>query len=245
LLGFGTWQLEGAGGYEATRAALDIGYRHIDTATGYANEDRVGAALRDSGIDRSEVFVTTKCPPERAGHERQTLEESLSALGVDFVDLWLVHWPPDGQARPATWRQFIEAREAGKARSIGVSNYSIAQIDELIEATGQSPAVNQIPWSPFLYDPATAAALGERGVVLEGYSPLKRSNLGHPLLGELAHAYGKTPAQIVLRWHLDHGFVVIPKSARRERIQENFDVGGFALTKEDVARLDQVKGGGR
>jgi diketogulonate reductase-like aldo/keto reductase len=244
LLGFGTWQLEGTEAYEGTRAALEIGYRHIDTATGYSNEDRVGAALADSGIERDEVFVTTKCPPERAGHELETLDESLAALGVDFVDLWLVHWPPNGQARPTTWRQFISARDAGKARSIGVSNYSITQINELLEATGQCPSVNQIPWSPFLYDAATAAALSERGVVLEGYSPLKRSNLAHPLLGELARAYGKTPAQIVLRWHLEHGFVVIPKSSRRERIQENFELG-FELTPEDVARLDTLKGSGR
>lgn len=153
LLGFGTWQLEGTEAYEGTRAALEVGYRHIDTATGYSNEARVGAALRDSGIERGEVFVTTKCPPERAGHELRTLDESLRALDVDFVDLWLVHWPPKGQARPATWRAFIEARDAGKARAIGVSNYSVAQIDELIEATGQAPSVNQIPWSPFLYDP--------------------------------------------------------------------------------------------
>jgi diketogulonate reductase-like aldo/keto reductase len=242
LLGFGTWQLEGAEAYEAVRTALDMGYRHIDTATGYSNEDRVGAALRDSGVDRSEVFVTTKCPPERAGQEAKTLEESLRALGVDFIDLWLVHWPPNGQARPATWRQFIAAADDGKARSIGVSNYSVAQVDELIEATGQAPAVNQIPWSPFLYDPATAEAHRARGIVLEGYSPLKRSNLGHPVLVELARSYGKTPAQIVLRWHLEHGFVVIPKSARRERIQENFDVGGFQLAPPDVARIDQLKG---
>jgi diketogulonate reductase-like aldo/keto reductase len=244
LLGFGTWQLEGTEAYEGTRAALEIGYRHIDTATGYSNEDRVGAALRDSGIERGEVFVTTKCPPERAGQELKTLDESLRALGVDFVDLWLVHWPPNGQARPATWRQFIEARDAGKVRSIGVSNYSIAQIDELIEATGEGPSVNQIPWSPFSCDAGTAAALSERSVVLEGYSPLKLSNLGDPVLVELAAAYGRTPAQIVLRWHLEHGFVVIPKSARRERIQENFDLGP-ELAKQDVARLDQLNGGGR
>ena len=148
LLGFGTWQLEGAEAYQATRTALDIGYRHIDTATAYSNEDRVGAALRDSGVDRGELFITTKCPPERAGDEPRTLEESLSALGVDFVDLWLVHWPPSGQARPSTWRQFIAAVEAGKARSIGVSNYSVAQVDELVEVTGKAPAVNQNPVEP-------------------------------------------------------------------------------------------------
>jgi diketogulonate reductase-like aldo/keto reductase len=232
--------LEGDDAYNGTRTALATGYRHIDTATGYSNEDLVGAALRDSGTDRSEVFITTKCPPERAGQEIRTLDESLKALGVDNVDLWLVHWPPNGQARPATWRQFIAARDSGKARAIGVSNYSIAQIDELIEATGQSPEVNQIPWSPFLYDPATVAAHHQRGVVLEGYSPLRQSDLGHAVLVELSQAYGRTPAQVVLRWHLQHGFVVIPKSARPERIQENFDLGGFELSDQDVARLDAL-----
>src|ERR671936_174486 len=164
LIGFGTWQLEGADAYNAVRAALEVGYRHIDTATGYANEDRVGAAIRDSGLDREKVFITTKCPPEHAGRERETLEASLRALGVDFVDLWLVHWPPDGEARPQTWKVFVEALEQSRTRAIGVSNYSIAQIDELIDATGHAPALNQIPWSPFKYDQGEAAGLKSRGV---------------------------------------------------------------------------------
>jgi diketogulonate reductase-like aldo/keto reductase len=242
LLGFGTWQLEGDRAYEATRAALEVGYRHIDTATGYSNEERVGAALRDSPIGRDDVFVTTKFPPERAGRETETLEDSLRALDVDYVDLWLVHWPPGGVAGLATWEKFIAAREAGKAKSIGVSNYSIAQIDELVGATGQGPAVNQVPWSPFLYDKALVRALGDRGVVLEGYSPLKRSNLEHPLLRDVARSCSRTAAQVVLRWHLEHGFVVIPKSARRERIEENFDLGGFRLTDEEVALIDALAG---
>ncbi len=242
LIGFGTWQLEGADAYNGVRAALDIGYRHIDTATSYRNEDQVGAAVRDSGLDRSQVFITTKCPPEHAGRERQTLDESLRALAVDFVDLWLVHWPPHGEARPETWKAFIDALEQGKTRSIGVSNYSIAQIDELIAATGHRPALNQIPWSPFRYDEDQAAQLAGRDVVLEGYSPLKRSRLSHPVLTAIAAAHGKTPAQVILRWHVERGYVVIPRSARRERIEENFDLFDFELSDQELQQLDGLAG---
>jgi 2,5-diketo-D-gluconate reductase A len=240
LIGFGTWQLEGVDAYNGVRAALEIGYRHIDTATAYGNEDRVGEAVRDSGVGRENVFITTKCPPENAGRERQTLDDSLKALGVDFVDLWLVHWPPNGEARPETWKAFIEALEQGKTRSIGVSNYSIAQIDELIAATGQAPALNQIRWNPFTYDARLVDELGSRHVVLEGYSPLKRSDLNHPALREIAAAHGKTPAQVILRWHVEHGFVVIPRSARRERIEENYSIFDFELTADEVRQLDAL-----
>jgi diketogulonate reductase-like aldo/keto reductase len=238
LIGFGTWELEGEDAYNGVRAALDIGYRHIDTATGYANEDRVGAAVRDSGLDRDELFITTKCPPDHAGRELETLEASLSLLGTEFVDLWLIHWPPGGRARPDMWAQFIFAQQQGKARAIGVSNYSTAQLDELIAATGQAPALNQIPWSPFSYDPETVTALAARNVLLEGYSPLKRSPLDNPELVRVAGAHGKTPAQVILRWHLEHGFIVIPRSARRARIEENFDLYDFELTEDEVSRLD-------
>jgi 2,5-diketo-D-gluconate reductase A len=240
LIGFGTWELAGDDAYNGVRAALDIGYRHIDTATGYANEDRVGAAVRDSGVDRDEIFITTKCPPDHAGRELETLEASLSLLGMEFVDLWLIHWPPDGQARPDMWAQFIVAQQQGKARAIGVSNYSIAQLDELIAATGQAPALNQIPWSPYRFDPQIAAALAERGVLLEGYSPLKRSPLDNPELVRVANAHGKTPAQVILRWHLEHGFIVIPRSARRARIEENFDLYDFELAEDEVSALDAL-----
>jgi 2,5-diketo-D-gluconate reductase A len=240
LLGFGTWQLDGDDAYNGVRAALDTGYRHIDTATMYRNEDRIGAAVRDSGLGRQDVFITTKLPPGNAGREAQTLDASLKALGVDFVDLWLVHWPPNGAARPDTWKAFIQALEQGKTRAIGVSNYSTAQIDELIAATGRAPALNQIPWSPFVFDEREAAALHSRQVVLEGYSPLKRSDLGNRVLQEIAAAHGKTPAQVILRWHVEHGFVVIPRSRRRERIEENFAVFDFELTAEEVRRLDTL-----
>ena len=238
LIGFGTWQLDGEDAYNGVRAALDIGYRHIDTATAYGNEDRVGAAVRDSGLGRENVFITTKCPPGNVGLEAQTLDASLKALGVDFVDLWLVHWPPHGEAKPDTWKAFIEALEQGKTRAIGVSNYSIAQIDELIAATGQAPALNQIPWNPFVFSEREVGELRDRDVVLEGYSPLKRSDLGNPVLAEIAAAHGKTAAQVVLRWHVEHGFVVIPRSKRRERIEENFDIFDFELTPEERGRID-------
>lgn len=242
LIGFGTWQLDGDDAYNGVRAALDIGYRHIDTATAYGNEDRVGAAIRDSGVGRENVFITTKCPPGNAGREAQTIDASLAALGVDFVDLWLVHWPPNGEARPETWKAFIEALEQGKTRAIGVSNYSIAQIDELVDATGRVPDLNQIPWNPFAFNAREVAELQRRKVVLEGYSPLKRSDLGNPVLAEIAAAHGKTAAQVVLRWHVEHGFVVIPRSQRRERIEENFAVFDFELTPEELRRLDALAG---
>jgi len=240
LIGFGTWQLDGDDAYNGVRAALEIGYRHIDTATAYANEDKVGAAVRDSGIGREDVFITTKCPPGNAGREAQTLDASLRALGVDFVDLWLVHWPPNGEAWPDTWKAFIAALEQGKARAIGVSNYSLAQIDELIAATGRAPALNQIPWNPFTFNAREVAELQRREVVLEGYSPLKRTDLANPVLAEIAAAHNKTAAQVVLRWHVEHGFVVIPRSQRRERIEENFAVFDFELTQEEREKLDTL-----
>lgn len=240
LVGFGTWQLTGDDAYNGVRTALDLGCRHIDTATAYGNEERVGAAIRDSGVGRENVFITTKCPPGNAGRERETIDQSLSDLGVDHVDLWLVHWPPDGEARPGTWKAFIEALEEGKTRSIGVSNYSLAQIDELIEASGKAPALNQIPWNPFAYDENTVAGLKHREVTLEGYSPLNQSDLANPVLGQIAAAHAKTPAQVILRWHVEHGFVVIPRSSRTERIRENFDLFDFELTAEEIGAINAL-----
>jgi 2,5-diketo-D-gluconate reductase A len=240
LVGFGTWQVRGRHGYDAVRKALDVGYRLIDTATMYGNEAEVGRAVRDSGVPRQDVFVTTKLPPDRTGRERETLDRSLRALQMDHVDLWLVHWPPRGRAAPNTWQRFLEARDAGLARAVGVSNYSTAQVDELIAVTGEAPAVNQIRWSPVRYDARRLAESRERGVVLEGYSPLKDTNLSAPPLVEIARAYDVTPAQVVLRWHVDHRVVVIPKSANPQRIQANFDVFGFSLSRQEIARIDAM-----
>jgi 2,5-diketo-D-gluconate reductase A len=243
LLGFGTWQISGGQAYDAVKHALAVGYRHLDTATMYANEDQVGRALRDSGLPRGEVFVTTKLPPRQAGRARQTIEQSLHALGTDHVDLWLIHWPPGGRASADTWAELLAIRDEGLARAVGVSNYSTGQLDELIEASGEAPAVNQIRWSPPLYDAATVQEHRERGVVLEGYSPFRAGNLRDPVLAEIARVHGVTPAQAVLRWHLEHGIVVIPKSARPERIESNFDVFGFSLSEDEVARIDALGSG--
>lgn len=240
MVGFGTWQIRGPQGYEALRRALAVGYRHIDTATMYGNEAEVGQALRESGLRRAEVFLTTKLPPERAGRARRTLEESLHHLGTEYVDLWLVHWPPRGRAAVSVWPEFLAARDDGLARAVGVSNYRPDQIDDLIRATGEAPAVNQIPWSPWRHDAALLAEHSKRGIVVEGYSPFKGSDLRHPVLAAVAARHGVSPAQVVLRWHVQHGIVVIPKSEHQDRIAANLDVFGFELTDEEMARLDAL-----
>ncbi|HET8660674.1 MAG TPA: aldo/keto reductase [Micromonosporaceae bacterium] len=242
VVGLGTWQLRGQRGYQAIRYALEVGYRHIDTATMYGNEAEVGRALRDSGVDRREVFVTTKLQPGDAGRERETLTASLRALGTDYVDLWLVHWPPSGGAAPKTWQAFLAAREQGLARAVGVSNYRVDQIDALIRESGQAPAVNQVPFSPARFDAQLLADHGGRRVVVEGYSPLKDTDLGDPVLARIASRHGVTPAQVVLRWHVERGIPVIPKSARPQRIAANLDVFGFSLDADEMAEVDRMAG---
>jgi 2,5-diketo-D-gluconate reductase A len=237
LLGFGTWQITGPECHDAVRSALDVGYRHLDTATVYKNEEQVGRALADSGVPRDEVFVTTKVPPH-APDPRQTLEDSLRQLGTDFVDLWLIHWTEGDSAHEDLWAVLLEAQKAGKVRDVGVSNYSPDQIDQLVDATGQQPAVNQIEWAPTLFDAELARWHEQRGIVLEGYSALKNTDLDDPVLREIAEAHGVTTAQVLLRWHLDHGFVAIPKSVTPERIRANFDVAGFSLDEAELGRID-------
>ena len=239
-LGLGTWAMRGEQAREAVATALRLGYRHVDTATMYHNHRPIGRALAESGVARSDLFVTTKLPAERAGRELETLEESLQELGLGYLDLWLVHWPPGGRAAANTWRRFLAAREGGLVRSIGVSNYAPAQIDELVAATGEAPAVNQIPYSPADHDPPLLADHLERGVLVEGYSPLKRSNLGAPAVVAAARAHGVKPAQVVLRWHIQHDIVVIPKSAHAEHLADNLAVFRFALGEEEMAAIDAL-----
>ncbi|MGZ4608922.1 MAG: aldo/keto reductase [Actinomycetes bacterium] len=241
LLGFGTWRLSGDEARVSVGWALEAGYRHLDTATAYGNEAEVGAAVRESGLSRDDVFVTTKLPAENAGRERETLEQSLRDLGTGHVDLWLVHWPPHGTAAPEVWQELVRARDDGLTRAIGVSNYSLTQIDELTDAVGVTPQVNQIKWSPFLFDRAVYDGHRSRGVVLEGYSPFRAGDLGDPVLTGIAEAHGATPAQVIVRWHLQREVVVIPKSARRERIIDNVDVGGFALSDDEMTALDALR----
>jgi 2,5-diketo-D-gluconate reductase A len=240
VVGLGTAGLLGEPGYVAIRQALDVGYRHIDTATAYRNEREVGRAVRDSGLAREDVFVTTKLPPEEAGREARVLEESLRALGLDHVDLWLVHWPPGGTAAIPTWEALLAARDSGRARAVGVSNYGLDQIDELTRATGVAPAVNQVPWSPSSHDPASLAASRARGVVVEGYSPLRGTDLGDPTLTGVGAAHGVSAAQVVLRWHLHHGIAVIPRSSHPDRLRSNMDLWGFTLSADEVQAIDAL-----
>ena len=223
--------------------ALEVGYRHIDTATVYGNEEQVGQAVARSGVRREDIFVTTKLPPSRAGQERETLESSLDALAFRYVDLWLIHWPPSGGARPDVWQRLLELQAEGLTREVGVSNYSVSQIDELERTTGQLPAVNQIEWSPPLFNPDVLEAHRRRGVQLEGYSPLLNINLRDPRLVQIAGSHAVTPAQVVLRWHIEHQIVVIPRSSNADRIAENADIFGFALTSSDIDILNSFASG--
>lgn len=240
MIGFGTWQLEPATAYASVRAALEVGYRHIDTATLYQNESDVGRAVKDSGVDRDDVFITTKLRPQDARHARRTLESSLRMLATDHVDLWLIHWPTGEDELVSAWRELLSAKEAGLARHVGVSNYGPELIDRLTEATGEQPAVNQIPWSPGEHDPALLEEHRRRGIVVEGYSGLNHTDLRDPVLTGIADQHGVTVAQVVLRWHLEHGIVILPRSSRRERVAANFDLDGFDLTADDVAAIDAL-----
>ena len=242
LLGFGTWQIKGADAVRATSTALEVGYRHLDTALVYGNEAQVGQALADSGLAREDVFLTTKCPPSRAGSGMDTVRESLDRLQTDYLDLWLIHWPGDGSANPDLWAEFVEARDAGLVRDIGVSNFDGALLDEVTKATGVTPAVNQIEWSPLLFDREVVDDLRGRGIVLEGYSALRGGTLEHPTIVGIAERLGRTPAQVIIRWHLQHQIVVIPKSVKAERIRSNADVADFSLTDDDMSALDALGG---
>jgi len=237
-VGLGTWQLRGSSAYEAVTAALDIGYRHIDTAAMYRNEAEIGRGLADSGLGREQVFLTTKIQAERFADARSTLEGSLSALGVDSVDLWLAHWPPSDVV--GAWQAMRGLRDNGLTRAIGVSNFSPSQIDQLIAATGEPPAVNQIRWSPSDFDRPRLEHSRSVGVVLEGYSAFKSGALREPVVVGIARSLGRTPAQVVLRWHIEHDVVVIPKSSHRERLASNFDVFDLRLSPDEVARIDAL-----
>jgi diketogulonate reductase-like aldo/keto reductase len=242
-VGFGTWKLRNDQARDAVLAALAVGYRHIDTATMYANETEVGQALADSSLDRADVFVTTKIRPSDAGKARTILRQSLRALGTDYLDLWLVHWPPPRRVDSRQlWNELLEVQAEGLVRDVGVSNYSLAEIDDLVRSSGRAPAVNQIDWGPTLYDGPVLAGHAERGVAVEGYSSLKNTNLDDPVLAKIAAARGVTTAQVVLRWHLEHDVTVIPKSASPERMAANFDLFGFSLTAGEVASIDDLPG---
>jgi diketogulonate reductase-like aldo/keto reductase len=239
LLGLGVWQVpDGPVCEEAVRAALELGYRHIDTAQAYGNERSVGQALRDSGVPREDVFLTTKFNPARKDPAAE-MERSLGRLGVDYVDLYIIHWPQGGPTW--AWDGMQRARERGHARSIGVSNFSAAELDELRSVAEVPPVVDQVQFSPFEFRRRLLEACEAHGVALEAYSPLGTGrHLGNERVRELAERYGRTPAQVLIRWALQRQLVVLPKSTHRERIAENAQVFDFELSAEDMATLDSL-----
>jgi len=239
MLGLGVWQVpDGPACVNAVRWALELGYRHIDTAQAYGNEASVGRALRDSGIPRDEVFITTKFYPAHKDPVAEA-EQSLRRLGVDQVDLYIVHWPGGGPLW--AWPGMERARDRGLARSIGVSNYSARELQQVIAAGAMVPAVNQVQFSAVQYRRALLEACLRSGVVLEAYSPLGTGrHLSNKVVAEVATRVGRTPAQVLLRWCVQHGVPVIPKSTHRERISENARIFDFTLPDEDMARLDAL-----
>jgi diketogulonate reductase-like aldo/keto reductase len=240
-LGLGVWQVpEGQAVQDAVHWALDAGIRHIDTARLYRNERGVGEAIRTSGIPRDEIWVTTKLFPFEALWVESAFQRSLKRLGLDYVDLYLVHFPPPGRLR-STWREMESIAKRGLARSIGVSNYSLGHLNKTLQFADIAPAVNQIHLSPYHYSQDLAESCRALGVAVEAYSPLTRGrNLNDPIPVSIAKAHGKSTAQVFIRWSLQHEFIVIPKSAHKERIESNSQVYDFALTNEDMEQLDAV-----
>jgi 2,5-diketo-D-gluconate reductase A len=239
LLGLGVWQVpNGRECVAAVRWALELGYRHIDTAQAYGNEESVGQGLRESGVAREEMFITTKFSPSRHDPVAEA-ERSLERLGVDYVDLYIIHSPQGGPTW--AWPGMERARELGYARSIGVSNFGVDELDQLIAAATAMPVVDQVQFSPFEYRKALLESCLERGITLEAYSTLGTGrHLRSDTVAPIAQRHGRTPAQVLLRWCVERGIPVIPKSTHRERIAENARLFDFRLSDDDVAELDAL-----
>jgi methylglyoxal/glyoxal reductase len=242
-LGLGVYQAPpGEITVRAVRYALKIGYRHIDTAQLYGNEADVGRAVMESGINREEIFITTKVWNSYQGYDStlQACEGSLRRLGLSYVDLYLIHWPVEGVS-DETWRAMIKLWQQGKAQAIGVSNYTISQLMEILQNSDVVPAVDQVEFHPFLYQQELLRFCRNNRIQLEAYSPLTRGNkLNYPIIAEVAKKYDKTPAQILIRWSLQHDVIVIPKSIHKDRIRENSQVFDFQLEPEDMKTLDSL-----
>ena len=239
LLGLGVWQVpNGPECVNAVRWALELGYRHLDTAQAYGNEESIGQALRESGVSREDVFITTKFYPGRTDPAAEA-DQSLRRLGVDQVDLYIIHWPQGGPTW--AWPGMERARELGYARSIGVSNFDVDELTQVIASGSVAPVVNQVQFSPFVYRRALLETCKQRGVVLEAYSPLGTGrHISDETVKRIAEDVGHTPAQVLLRWCVQRGVPVIPKSTHRERIEENAQIFGFTLSDQDMAALDAL-----
>ena len=248
-LGFGVFQIDPAETAGAVTRALEVGYRHIDTAEGYGNEAGVGEAVRASGLDRGDVFITSKLDNDahRPDDARAAFERTLSELGLDHVDLFLIHWPLptlyDGDY-VSTWKTLEEFKADGRARSIGVSNFQVDHLDRLLAETDVVPAVNQIELHPYLLNDEVRTHGEANGIATEAWSPIAKGEvLGDPVVTEIAEKVGRTPAQVVLRWHIQRASIVFPKSTTPERIEENFRLFDFELEDADVERLGTLDRG--
>jgi diketogulonate reductase-like aldo/keto reductase len=242
-LGLGVYQSPpGQVTQRAVEYALKIGYSHIDTARIYGNESDVGTALRKSGLRREDVFITTKLWNGDHGYETalKACEDSLKRLGLKYLDLYLIHWPVP-EVRNESWKALVRLLRDGKCRSIGVSNYTIDHLTELLESSDVAPMVNQVEFSPFLYQKQLLDYCEKNKIQLEAYSPLTQGEkLNHPKIQQIAKKHNKTPAQVLIRWSLQHNLVTIPKSVREERIKENSQVFDYNLTTEDMRILDSL-----
>ncbi|MCA0253641.1 MAG: aldo/keto reductase [Actinobacteria bacterium] len=246
-IGLGTWPLQGAEGATAVRTAIEAGYRLIDTAENYRNEEAVGQGVRDAGIPREQIFLTSKF--NRQWHSvdgaRQAAEASLRRLGVDYLDLLLIHWPnPDQGTYVQAFEGLLKLLDAGVVRAVGTSNFKPAHLQNLIDATGTVPDVNQINLNPYATRAATAAFDNEHGIVTQSWSPIKSAEMRvDPVLVGIAEAHGRSTAQIILRWHVQHGYIPIPKSANPQRQLENLAVFDFDLAGDEVATIDALDQG--
>ncbi len=245
-LGYGVFKVPAEDAERAVTEALEVGYRHIDTAAIYGNEEGVGAAIAKSGIARDDLFVTTKLWNDRQSGDQpfEAVTESLDKLGLEFADLYLIHWPtPQKDTFLNAWEHLIQIRDNGQARSIGVSNFLVPHLERIVEATGVTPAVNQIELHPAYQQREITAWADEHDVRIESWGPLgqgKYDLFGLPAVADAAAAHDKTPAQVVLRWHLQKGFIVFPKSVRRERLEENIDVFDFELSGPELVAIDAL-----
>jgi diketogulonate reductase-like aldo/keto reductase len=239
MLGFGVWQVDnGRECVDAVRWALEAGYRHIDTAQAYGNEQSVGQGLRDSGVPREDVFITTKFLP-RLADPVAAIEGSLARLGVDYVDLYIVHWPEGGPV--VAWPGMERAHDLGYARSIGVSNFGVDDLRQVLATARIPPVVDQVNFNPAAYRKALLDACDQNAIALEAYSPLGTGRLlGDKTVARIAQRHGRTSPQVLLRWCVEHGIPVIPKSVHRERIAANAQIFDFELSKDDMAELDAL-----
>lgn len=249
VIGFGTWGLQARQGSSAVLEAFKAGYRLIDTAMIYDNEKEVGEAIRASGLHRKDIFVTTKLWNSYQGYKTAlaAFEESLERLGLEYIDLYLIHWPATDK-RDESWEALTELYKHGRAKAIGVSNYTIRHLAELAEKSSIIPAVNQIEFHPFLYKDQLEVLefCKKHKIIVQAYSPLAQAHrINDPLLATIAEGFGKTPSQVMLRWALQHGTIPIPKAAHREHTISNIDVFDFQLTADDMAAIDNLSDGTR